>query len=43
VKLHALIAAPRRHAVAGGVLDIEIGRKLLRLFDACEKWSEHMA
>ena len=23
-------------------LDVEIGRKLLRLFDACEKWSEHM-
>ena len=25
------------------VLDIEIGRKLLRLYDACQKWSEHLA
>ena len=24
-------------------LDVEIGRKLLRLFDACEKWSAHVA
>ena len=24
-------------------LDVEIGRKLLRLFDACQKWSEHVA
>ena len=24
-------------------LDVEIGRKLLRLFNACEKWSEHLA
>jgi hypothetical protein len=24
-------------------LDVEIGRKLLRLFDACEKWSDHIA
>ena len=23
-------------------LDVEIGRKLLRLFDACEKWSDHV-
>ena len=24
-------------------LDVEIGRKLLRLFNACEKWSDHVA
>jgi hypothetical protein len=25
-----------------GGLEVEIGRKLLRLFDACAKWSEHV-
>ena len=24
-------------------LDLEMGRKLLRIFDACEKWTEHVA